>query len=168
MKQIILSLFVVLTLLSATLPTYADNSTNRVEAVSPTANQLVEKFGNRLDSLITTLATKAGVATEHFYPIFITQQRIEGISNLCLMIIGIFIAVSLLIFGFKNASIHTSSEYNSKEEHNAEPRMIFGFVAGIIFSIIVSIAIMAGFTETIGQISNPEYHAIQSLVQMVK
>jgi len=169
MKQIILSLLVVFTLLAVTLPTYADNPTNQVQqTASPTANQLVDKFGNRIDELLTALASKAGVAVDHFYPIFVAQQRITGIVNISIMVSLLIAAFFTLRFAVNNASIFNSNDYGSKEREVAEPRMILGYIAGAILAIVFLIFTLTQITDTIGQIANPEFYAVQGLVHMVR
>lgn len=168
MKFILSLLLVVLTLSVATLPTYADNSTNQVQSASPSAAQLVDKFGTRLDEMLTTLASKAGVAADHFYPIFVTQQRIVGIVDIVAMI-GLFVGALLALrYAVKNASIYNSSDYHSKEKDKSEPRMITGYIAGAILSIVFIIFTLTQITDSIGQTFNPEYYAVQALVHMVK
>jgi hypothetical protein len=39
--------------------------------------QVINQFGNKLDNYIQITASKLGVATDHFWPIFVRQQKIR-------------------------------------------------------------------------------------------
>jgi len=173
MKNIIKSLFT-FTILSAVitttaLPAYADNSTNQVQqSVPPTTTQLVDKFGNRIDELLTTLASKAGVAVDHFYPIFVFQQRIVGITDFSIMIVLLISVIFLLRFGCNNAIIYKSADSYSRTSNNAEIKMMFGYTAGCMLGAVFIIFTLTQFSDTVGQIVNPEFYAIKNLVSMVR
>ena len=184
-----------LALLSSVAPTFAGSTVQPdpvvTNVVAPTATQLVEKFGDKLDQYITALASKAGVAADHFYPIFVKQQRITGIFEMFLMTVGAFVGVFFLRAGYFSMrdtidtddegenrlsmrdTIDTDDEgenrHNAyKKREDAVNRTIFNYVVGAIFSIVASVAILAIGNDSVGKAFNPEFSAVQSLVQMVK
>jgi len=130
-------------------------------AVSPTAAQLVEKFGDKLDHYITALASKAGVAADHFWPIFVKQQMIEGIYTGCSWAIGVLIAISMIIMAMRNIG-------HVDDRPTAVPKCIVGFACFAVLTLICLISACKIGQEVISKIFNPEYHAVQSLVKMVK
>lgn len=176
MKTSILSL-IALVVLTFSIPAFADNTnTAATVSVSPTANQLVEKFGDKLDQFITAIANKAGVAADHFYPIFVKQQRIIGITNMSLILIGIVFVVLLARNGF---NINKQYELEKAKENPSRycdrygrveypGTAIASFILAAVITVVVVITTMAIGADTIGQIANPEYSAVQSLVSMVK
>lgn len=135
--------------------------------VSPTAAQLVEKFGDKLDHYITALASKAGVAADHFWPIFVKQQMIEGIYVGCLWCIGFLIALTSLTIAMRNYP-NSANEDLEKQHPTSTPKTIIGFIVFAVLTGICAISAMAMGQEIISKIFNPEYHAVQSLVNMVK
>ena len=100
--------FFISALLLSVTPAFAESTVQSgstvTNVVSPTATQLVEKFGDKLDQYITVLASKAGVAADHFYPIFVRQQVITGIFELSLMAIGLISGIGLICLGISNDS----------------------------------------------------------------
>ena len=118
--------------------------------------QLMEKFGDKLDHHLQALAIQAGIATEHFWPIFVRQQMIEGVTSLFAMVLSALIA----FFLFK-MFINSSKEDNS-------PKNVIGFVFGMVLSIMCFGIMINEGANSIGKIFNPEYYAVQSLVEMVK
>jgi len=124
---------------------------------------LVEKFGDKMDQYFQALADKAGVATDHFWPIFVKQQYIEGISLLVLLMIGFIACVLLFRMGINHVE-----NFDSRNYPKSTPKVLIGFIAGTILSAIVFIGFATEGSATIGKIINPEYYAVQSLVQMVK
>lgn len=142
------------------------NKLLQTEPPSPTADQLVEKFGDKLDHYITALASKAGVAADHFWPIFVKQQMIEGIYAGCLWCMGLLIAISALTIAMLNNPY--SSDEQAKQHPNALPKTIIGFIVFATLTSICAIAAIDVGQEIISKTFNPEYHAVQSLVNMVK
>ena len=161
MKNLLASILT-LALLSFTTPVFAGetNQTTVANTVPPTATQVIEKFGDKLDQYINALAAKAGVAAQHFYPIFVRQQIITGVFELFLMVVGLCLSVFFLRLGYK-------SMQNTDDEH-AEQKTFFGFVFGVIFTILTVVSIIAEGSDSLSRVCNPEYSAVQSLVQMVK
>ena len=168
-----------LALLSSVAPTFAGSTVQPdpvvTNVVAPTATQLVEKFGDKLDQYITALASKAGVAADHFYPIFVKQQRITGIFEMFLMTVGAFVGVFFLRAGYFSMRDTIDTDDEGENRHNAYKkredavnRTIFNYVVGAIFSIVASVAILAIGNDSVGKAFNPEFSAVQSLVQMVK
>lgn len=130
--------------------------------------QVIESFGTKLDTYITALASKAGVAADHFYPIFVTQQRIEGITSLACWVILAVITVFVIRFSLKNISLANDKEKSYGEQGTAEIKSIVSGIAGAGSALILLISFGSSSTATIGKIINPEYTAVQSLVKMVK
>ena len=75
------------------------------------------------------------------------------------MVVGVIAGISLLCLGFRNVECG---------DDVAQGKCIFGFVGGTIFTIFVGIALMVQGADSMSKVFNPEYHAVQSLVQMVR
>lgn len=126
--------------------------------------EIVTKFGEKLDSYIAVLASKAGVAADHFWPVIVKQQVIEGwcgIGVMAFCFIGFLISLTVLL----------KSIPNSTDDDNFKPKNVAGVICGGIFGFIFFFATCINTSEIgchLSKISNPEYSAIQSLVKMVK
>ncbi len=150
-----------LAILSLATPTFAgeqNTQTNIFVSVNDTT-QVISKFGDKLDQYLNVLASKAGVAVDHFYPIFVRQQVIAGISELLLLAVGVIVSLLFIRMAIVNLKSDTSV---------TETKAMFGFVAGSVVGIIVVFNIMITGSDAVGKICNPEYYAVQSLVQMIK
>lgn len=120
--------------------------------------QVITQLGDKLDSYINILAEKLGVAAEYVYPLFVKQQMIEGISTLSLIMLCCITSIICLIFGVKGGN---------KKNWGDGGYVILIFTGGIM-GIISICALGHNFTDCISQIMNPEYAAIQDIIQMVK
>lgn len=132
--------------------------------------QLIESFGKKMDGYFSALAAKAGVATDHFYPLFVRQQTIEGIITLIALTIGVVITILMFKMALKN--VDNNYDGYSRNNHQGEAakfaKTVIGFVLGSVFTLLLIIMIGTDGMTTVGKLLNPEYYAVNSLVQMVK
>lgn len=128
--------------------------------------QVIEKLGDKLDGYITTLSSKLGIAVDHFFPIFVQQQKVDAVSFVIGVIVFTIISVFLLKMGFKN--VDTANEYRNPQQNSAFAKSIVGFILGGAILLVVVIATGCEFSNVIGKFMNPEYYAIESLIKMVK
>jgi hypothetical protein len=119
--------------------------------------QSIELVTNKLDSYIQILAEKLGVAAEYVYPLFVKQQIIEGW----------WFFTSLFIFSSIGAiGLFKAVKYGKKNEWRGNTPLptVFSFI--YLFSCIMPFAI--GGMDHFAKIVNPEYAAIQAIIQSVK
>jgi hypothetical protein len=141
--------------------------------------EVIQSFGTKLDSYLQALASKAGVATEHFWPILVRQQMIEGLVPL---VIGA-IALSVLLYcikvfrshiGLANESVsiphyadtpkqqaEQAAAYEKLRKANAS--RFITVVSGFFGAICVFILLSTLWDSKViaGKILNQEYHAVQ-------
>ena len=151
----------ILTSIALSLPSLASASepntqTNIFVSINDTT-QVFSKLGDKLEKGIAILASKAGVATDHFYPIFVRQQVTTGISQLLLMAVGVIMSVLLIRMGIANGKLDEGGD-----------KSMFGYFAGTVLGVIIFFNIMLLGSDTIGKICNPEFFAAQTIVQMIK
>jgi len=119
--------------------------------------QLIEQFGSKIDGYVQVMANKAGVAAEHFWPVFIKQQQVEGIYTLIIIGVIALVGIGLLFYNRKQSFINDDNFPNLR---------LFTLIGGVI------LLILALFTTdgkiAITQITNPEYSAIMKVVEMIK
>lgn len=119
---------------------------------------LIEKLGNQLDSYIQTAANKAGAGVEHFWPILVKQQIMTGYIHAGLSILFALILLYLWLLFFKN-----------KRRMQDEYTDTFDLIAILCFaSAIYFLIFCASISNTITKITNPEYHALQSVIKSIK
>lgn len=125
--------------------------------------QVLTDFGSKLDSLVNALSAKAGVAADHFYPMFVNQQVIDGWSGIVYTIFSVIFCVMALQL--------LSKSLPSDEDRYASNRQCFGMVVGGILGCVFAVMTLINLAETkdnVCKIYNPEYYAVQKLVQMVR
>ena len=132
--------------------------------------QLIESFGKKMDGYFSALAAKAGVATDHFYPLFVRQQSIEGITTLISLTILLVIVVLLFRMALKNVDNKYNGYSNNNDAGEAMKfaKTLIGFILGAVLTLLLIITIGTDGMTAIGKLLNPEYYAVNSLVQMVK
>lgn len=124
--------------------------------------QLVTTFGNKLDAYISVLAAKAGMAAEQFWPVLVKQQVIEGWGGIVMFVFCV------LCFGL---SIKLLINSLTDSDNDCSNRQFVGSVIGAIVGIVffaVSVDVALGLPQNVSKVCNPEYHAITSLVKIVK
>ena len=128
--------------------------------------QIVQEFGNKLDGYIITLSDKLGVAADHFWPVFVKQQTVEGWTT----IIGLFLAL-VGVFLFLKMALKNTEAANATGGNNyylATAKCFAGWgVSVVLFTIFLACAVADG-KIAISQIINPEYSAVSNLIRMVK
>lgn len=125
--------------------------------------QVVTEFGNKLDSYIAVLASKAGVVAEHFYPVLVRQQVIEGWSSVALLLVSLIGCILAFTVVFKSIPKNDPDDITPKQVVSS----ITGGVVGVIL-FLITLFETGELSTDISKINNPEFHAIKSLIQMVK
>jgi len=124
---------------------------------------VVTAFGNKLDSYIAVLAEKAGVATDHFWPVLVNQQVIEGWGGVGLFLLSGVMAVLAIMLLVKSLPKNNEDSVGPMQFG----RCVTGGICGVLFFIAIMIN-TADLPNNIAKIYNPEFYAMQSLVKMVK
>lgn len=117
-------------------------------------NQSIELVTNKLDSYIAILAEKLGVAAEYVYPLFVKQQAIEG---------WWFFAACL--FCIIPSSIVFLKQI--KKDMDKTPVFLSAVISGAILLISFTTLATDG-AKFFTKIVNPEYAAIQAIIQSIK
>lgn len=129
--------------------------------------QVINAFGEKLDSYLNVLAEKAGVAADHFYPIFVQQQRLEGLTDLVFFLIMLGVLIFCLVICVKSLAPSWDNSDEDKQNMAATKLALSGVVVLVLIIRILVFAHQDGGVM-VGKIFNPEYAAVQSLVQMTR
>lgn len=107
----------------------------------------------KADELIKSIASKMGMAADHFYPILLKQQVVSA----WLWIIAAVCAWAILIGG----TFFICKATKSVDDEGT----VFGFITCIgIITLFISIVAFS----SIGQIINPEYYALTEILTYLK
>jgi hypothetical protein len=99
------------------------------------------------------LANKLGLATEQLFPFFVKQQVIEGYYDLgwTLVFVTTFIILMKKVLKIDFGNI------------DPEPKNII-ILFGTVVVGMISMVLVLSLDETVTHITNPQFHAIKSLL----
>ena len=118
-------------------------------------NEQLQMIFDKLDQV----GLKLGETAETIWPWFIKQQYINGFSEICSWLISFIIMSFILKFSIKGII--------NDDDDGVEIAFAGSIISGIIILfLIISFVIDGG--NTLSQIINPEFNALQELLSMVK
>jgi len=110
--------------------------------------RIVDKYIDKAEDAINTLATALKVPAEHVYSVLVRQQVVNGIVSL----VAVIVSCSLFIFFL----------YASEKEHIEDAS--FKNIACLIFGVFGFIALFVFFIAGLPSLCNPEYGAIREIM----
>lgn len=132
---------------------------------------------DKIFSYIDAMASKLGVASQYVFVTLVKQQVIQGIVDLFTSIIVLIVAfigfkviTKLTVKASKEIKEHNNkSPYGYKKDWMDYPHIILPSVSvGIILIFAVLVTILDTMPNAILKISNPQYYAIQELLDTFK
>jgi len=117
-------------------------------------NETVELLVSKVDTAVTTLSTKLGVASDHFYPILVKQQVIGGYISLGWAAISLVFAVLLTVIAVIQI-----------KEDSADGDAV---AWSVFIAVILYMSTMVQSYDGILSILNPEYYALQEITRLIK
>lgn len=118
---------------------------------------------------IEALAGSLKVGAEHVYEVLVRQQVVYAVTYLLLLVLLYTIAIILwksFIKGYGHLSDKDHDWHGDKIEHH--DTLVARVIVASILSVISVIATIGLLDDIIGGLVNPEYGAIQDIVEMVK
>lgn len=122
-----------------------------------TWQELADKYLGKTTEYIDQFAAKLGTTSEYAFEILVKQQVASGIS-------GVVFFTVVMIFSTIGTIISTKMHLKLKENYN----YCDGWLAGIIIGIVIALLALAGILYNVRLIMNPEYYAIQDIVNFIK
>ena len=116
-------------------------------------DKTVELLADKVDTAITTLSSKLGVAADHFYPILVKQQIISGWISLSWSILWLSCALILSFIAINGI----------KNEADGDAVGWFVFIA-----ILMAVAAVIMFSGGLLSVLNPEYYALLEVTRLIK
>lgn len=123
-----------------------------------TVQIILEKGGE----LVTNLAEKMGQTGTHIYEVFVRQQYVDGLGNLIGFSVFAVVALIGLVLAYKFSKNFKYSGYDEAEAR------IFSFFGILIVWCISWAFLIGGIATSIKKMINPEYYAIQQIVETVR
>jgi len=122
-------------------------------------------MNEKTEQLLQQLADKLGTTTEYLWKILVSQARYDAIISgiqMAFMFAIIYWTIKLHI-RFSKEDDNGRSVYYNKEELAVIPMILAG-----ITSIIMIVFFLSGFNDLVSSIFNPEYWALNKVMQMLK
>jgi hypothetical protein len=144
-----------------------------LQDVNPTVAFVTEK--------IEAMAQSLKVPAEHVYKVLVKQQEINAYSTISLIgflavLSFVFIYGTLKYYNYKNAhyrKLHPE-DYSVKNNQNYknydfdQPQWVIPTIIGIVLGLSSVVGIMAESSDIIMGLFNPEYGAIQDILEVLK
>jgi len=111
---------------------------------------VIDNTVKKVENAITILADQLGLASDHFYPVLVEQQVLEG---------WVYIWSALPLFLFASF-LAIGGTMNFKNDTDSGWLIAIG-IACYIISIVI-------FGANITHILNPEYHALMEIKEFIK
>lgn len=118
-----------------------------------------------VDSIITAikpLADKIGEGAAHLYQVYVHQMVAEGIGGL--ITITAFVMFCVLLW------IITKKSWNKYDQSNLSDDPVVAILLTIVAAIVsfFTLAAVLSITNSVTKVINPEYHAVQKILETVK
>lgn len=127
-------------------------------------NWLMDR-ADKLGGFIDELAKQLGVAATHVYEVLVKQQFVEGVSLGVKS--GITILLILLTWYLVNKLVF--KRYEFIEDETGLGFLVWIFGAALAFgTLLFAIDIVGDITLAVKKLLNPEYYALQDLMDFVK
>lgn len=111
---------------------------------------------------LDSLAAKLGVAAGHMWAVLVRQAYVDAFSNL------VFMAIIAVMWFYAIKGYARYRKLDSRVREDVFEDWIFAFVFGGIIFGILTIAAVAALFISIGELVNPEYYAIKTVLDALK
>jgi len=116
-----------------------------------------EDIVTKVEDALAALGDKIGQGADHFYPIYVQQHFIEGCAGTLLLFLALLLFLGLAAYAIKSCV----------EDIESGKSFILGMCSLVLFMILCGIIGTHG-SDFITKIFNPEYHAAQDILQLLK
>lgn len=124
-----------------------------------TWEQIADKYLDKFGKYIDEFAAKLGTTSQYVFEILVKQQVTTGISWLVFFVILLVLSVIATIMFMKTYK-------RAVENHKYD--LEYGCLIGMIVGCIVILVCLASISYDIRLIMNPEYYALQDILDFVK
>ena len=111
------------------------------------------------------IAAKIGEGAAHLYEIYARQMFAEGLSGLIITAILWTLTIVGIVMVVKLGKKSKWDAYGAPDDINA--MLFIGASVFIVIPVLFSVVQIGSLTENITKIINPEYHAINRLIDQV-
>jgi len=106
--------------------------------------------------MLKELAIKLGTTVDNLYPLFVKQSYVVGITNILLMVFGVIVAI-----------ISWKLTIKVWKEGEGDPEYLIICLLPFIGVIAPTVVILINLQDTITAFVNPQYFAIQNILQQL-
>lgn len=117
---------------------------------------------SKIQPVLADLGNKLGVGGKHLWAVIIRQQYIDGFIALFWVVFGIMLFIGML----KLTKWVIKKSKEERRDLNDEDNVAWMFLIAIGV-VVGAIMIIEGGSYAINHLLNPEYQAVQSIIQMI-
>lgn len=162
MKKFIIILGILLISISG----FCSQNVSKDSTSDKQSKELTEQIYSDVKSVITGLAKELKVEAENVYAVIKSQQVVKSTVNIIeyvLLILMLILGIKGIFIGYKHCS--TDSYGDKNFDH---PLFIFSSIATVLL-LAISIGLFSTtITETITGFINPDFGAINYILQLIK
>jgi len=125
---------------------------------------LTREMSSEVKTVLGAIADQLGLAVDHFYPVFVQQQVVEGMFGLC----GTLLMIIMFVVSVIAAVKYSKTFVTSGSEQIPLASLLFGGVA-LILGLICLIRVCDNnfMRDDFTKVFNPEYHAVKEITQLL-
>jgi len=130
----------------------------------------MDNTASQINSVIDNLANKLGTTVSNVYPMLVKQAAVDAWVNLTFMILSMIAIITTIIYTYKTYAGYDSDgncAYTKAERKGQEKVIVITTIALCILSFIGLIVILCCFNDTITAFANPQYYALQKLLDII-
>lgn len=121
---------------------------------------------------VKPVAEKIGEGASHLYEVYTRQMFAEGIATIIAIIVAWIVTVALVSFFLRNLNLFLKETEDERyRSMYTKPHEVIALATGVIALIAAVVTIIGTIAESqtaITKIINPEYHAIERILDQVK
>lgn len=113
--------------------------------------------------IIESLAAKLGTTTEYLWSVLLHQARVDGITTLCYLVLSVVSGIALFHYNKK-----WSNDDNDVSYYHNEYLIAPMVIIGVVWFILALYMVMSGVPTMITAFLNPEYWALDKILDAAK
>ena len=120
----------------------------------------VKEITEAVQTILQPLADKLGTTAQHVWELQVKQAYVDGYISTFWFLVGLFVIIRSYIVVKKITKGKVEIKKEDEDYHK--------IVTYAIFIIIGIVVVLSNFSTILNCLINPEYYALQHLIQLVK
>ena len=127
--------------------------------------EVINTVSSKLDGYFNMISEKIGVGADHFWPILIKQQIINGITDLTIVIV--LWTLSILIFNVCRKNFNVVCQLH-RNQHPERDDSLFKYGISVAFTSVMTFILTYNLSYFLNQILNPESIIMTNILKVIQ